>query len=273
MRALNAKFASFIESRIETGEASSIDANRMKVEIYAVEQSMQQLCNQLVEQLAGLRQLIGVDVDTVIEASFDFSLPQTQPKLPVLSRETLHKHPGYLIKSLLYSIADKQVSVAKSERWADIALRVFIEDERSVDDPSGLGRDRSFGVGVSIPLPLMNRNNGSIEASRAQQHQFKYELKAVGAKIHSEARSQRDRVINLYAQTRDYQAGLTQLVEQNFIDMTAAYGAGQVSLAELFRSQEQALKIKSTHLAMLHDFEQARINWKAATAQISQLAQ
>ena len=50
--------------------------------------------------------------------------------------------------------------------------------------------------------------------------------------------------------------------------MNAAYSAGQVSLAELFRSQEQGLRMQSAQLTKLHDFEQAMIRWKAATAQV-----
>lgn len=273
MWALNTEFAVFIESRIETGEASSIDANQIKIETYAVQQAMQQLRNKLIERLAALRQLIGLDVDTAIETAFEFALPQTQPDLPILTHEALQNHPEYRMKSLLYVIADKQVAVERATCWADIALRVFFEEERSVDDPGGLGTDRSFGVGVSIPLPLMNRNNGAIEASIAQLQRIRYELDSVSAKIRSDARSQRERVLHLYAQTRDYETNLTQLVEKNLRDMTAAYGAGQVSLTELFRSQEQGLKIQSTHLAMLHDFEQAMINWKAATAQPGEQAQ
>ena len=159
--------------------------------------------------------------------------------------------------------------MAKANRWADIALRVFFEEERGADDPGGLGTDRFFGVGVSIPLPLMNRNKGAIEASRAQQRQMKHELDYTGSRIRNEARDQRERAIALYVQARDYDANLTQLVDQNLADMNTAYGAGLISLTELFRSQEQGLKIQSTHLAMLHDYEQAMINWKAATAQFS----
>ena len=72
----------------------------------------------------------------------------------------------------------------------------------------------------------------------------------------------------LYQQARGYDQNLTQLVEKNIVEMNAAYSAGQVSLAELFRSQEQGLRLQSAQLTKLHDFEQAMIRWKAATAQV-----
>ena len=54
--------------------------------------------------------------------------------------------------------------------------------------------------------------------------------------------------------------------EDNLAKMNAAYGAGQVSLNELFRSQEQRVKIQSAHLTMVHDYRQALVEWEAATA-------
>ena len=177
------------------------------------------------------------------------------------------QHPEYRMKALLSGISDKRVSVAKAERWADIAVRVFFDEERSVDDPSGLSTDRFFGVGVSIPLPLLDRKQGAILASRAEQRQLKYELDRVGLEVRSEAHTQATLAVSLYQQARDYDRNLTQLVEKNLAEMKSAYGAGQVDLVELFRSQEQGLRVQSAQLTKLHNFEQAMIRWKAATAQ------
>ena len=74
--------------------------------------------------------------------------------------------------------------------------------------------------------------------------------------------------MSLYQQAREYDQHLTQLVAKNLAEMKSAYGAGQINLVELFRSQEQGLRVQSAQLTKLHDFEQAIIRWKAATAQM-----
>lgn len=265
---LNRTFAQFMESRIETGEVSSVETNQVQIELYAVEQEKQELSNALLLELAKLKQLIGTDVDTELRLTHQFELPAALPQLTSLTQQTLMEHPEYRMKALLYRISDRRISVAKAERWADIAVRVFFEEERGVDDPGGLGIDRFFGVGVSIPLPLLDRKEGAIQASRAEQRQLKYELDRVGLEVRSEARTQGLRAANLYQQAHDYDQSLTQLVEKNLGEMNAAYSAGQINLAELFRSQEQGLRVQSAQLTKLHDFEQAMINWKAATAQV-----
>jgi len=270
---LNRKFAAFMESRVQTGEVSSVETNQVQIELYAVEQEKQELSNTLLLELAKLKQLIGANVDAELSLTHQFELPATQPQLASLTQESLMQHPEYRMKALLSGISDKRVSVVKAERWADIAVRVFFDEERSVDDPGGLGTDRFFGVGVSIPLPLLDRKQGAILASRAEQRQFKYELDRVGLEVRSEAHTQATLAVSLYQQARDYDQHLTQLVEKNLAEMKSAYGAGQINLVELFRSQQQGLRVQSAQLTKLHDFEQAIIRWKAATAQAQPVLQ
>ena len=270
---LNRKFAAFMESRVGTGEVSSVETNQVQIELYAVEQEKQELSNTLLLELAKLKQLVGADVDAELRLTHQFELPATQPQLVSLTQESLVQHPEYRMKALLFRISDKRVSVTKAERWADIVVRVFFEEEHSVDDPGGLGTDRFFGVGVSIPLPLLDRKQGSIRVSRAEQRQFKYELDRVGLEVRSEAHSQATLAVSLYQQARDYDQHVTQLVAKNLAEMKSAYGAGQINLVELFRSQEQGLRVQSAQLTKLHDFEQAIIRWKAATAQMQPVLQ
>jgi len=270
---LNRKFAAFMESRVQAGEVSSVETNQVQIELYAVEQEKQELSNTLLLELAKLKQLIGANVDAELSLTHQFELPATQPQLASLTQESLMQHPEYRMKALLSGISDKRVSVVNAERWADIAVRVFFDEERSVDDPGGLGTDRFFGVGVSIPLPLLDRKQGAILASRAEQRQFKYELDRVGLEVRSEAHTQATLAVSLYQQARDYDQHLTQLVEKNLAEMKSAYGAGQINLVELFRSQQQGLRVQSAQLTKLHDFEQAIIRWKAATAQAQPVLQ
>ena len=270
---LNRKFAAFMESRVRTGEVSSVETNQVQIELYAVEQEKQELSNTLSSKLAKLKQLIGADVDAELSLTHQFELPAAPPQLASLTQESLMQHPEYRMKALLSRISDKRVSVVKAERWADIAVRVFFDEERSVDDPGGLGTDRFFGVGVSIPLPFLDRKDGAILASRAEQRQFKYELDRVGLEVRSEAHTQATLAVSLYQQARDYDQRLTQLVEKNLAEMKSAYGAGQINLVELFRSQEQGLRVQSAQLTKLHNFEQAMIRWKAATAKAQPVLQ
>jgi len=263
---LHEESAAFIESRIERGEASSMHLNQLNIELYAVEQSMQQLENERLVHLSALRQLLGVEVGLPLEIEFDLSLPESAEGLSVFTEAMLEGHPEYELKQLLYTIADKRSSLALAERWEDIAVELFFNEERGMDAPNGLGRNRFLGVSISIPLPLINRNQGAIIESHARRRQVNEELKATSLELRSLAERWRERAVRLFAQAVEYEKKVTQAVEQNLKEMTHAYGAGQVSLTELFRSQEQRLKLESYYLTMLHDYAQAKVRWNAATA-------
>jgi outer membrane protein TolC len=263
---LNNEFASFIESRIETGEASSIEVNQIKIELYSIEQEVQLLENERIELLSSLRQLMGVEVSQSLEVKGELLLPDRLDALPHYTENMLQEHPEYQLKQFLYDMADSQVSLAMAERWGDIAVEVFFENERSVDEPDGIGTDRFFGIGVSIPLPLNNRYRGAIDENRAYRRQVEKEMNALSLSIRSEAEALKMKAEALYAQALHYRENVTQLVDQNLKDMNAAYSSGQISLTELFRSQEQRVKLQSNYLSMVKEFEQTLIDWKAVTA-------
>lgn len=266
---LYADFLDFVESRVETGEASMLEVHQVQIERYSVQQEMQALENAHIVQLSHFGQLIGLEAGVPVKLTFDFKLPSDLPSLVDFSPAMLESHPAYQMKALLAQMAETQISVEKASRWADVALEIFYSEERGVDAPNGAGRDRFFGVGVSIPLPLMDTKQGAIAASRAKRQQFQFEVQAEAAKLIGDARMHRSQVKQLYQQARAYDETLTQLVGQNIEEMTAGYTAGQIGLAEMFRAQGQAFKIQSAQLSILYDYEQALIDWKAATARQS----
>lgn len=262
---LNQEFASFVESRVKAGEASSIEVNQVKLELFSVTQEIQKLRNQLNEQQSALKQLLGVEVDTEVEILYEFSIPQEPLILPLVTENTLENHPEYQLKKLLFEIADKRTSLALANRWDDLAVGLFFENERILDLPVGRRTDNFFGVSFSIPLPFNNKNSGNLEESLAYRKQVELELEALSLAKRITAKTLKQKVSSLYQQVYEYDTGVTTLVERNLRDMNIAYESGLINLTDLFRSQEQRLRIEFFQLSMLHDYEQALVDWKAAT--------
>ena len=80
----------------------------------------------------------GIEVEILAEQAQLTSLPE----MMALDGEDLRSHPEYQLKASLAEIARGQTALSKAKRWADIAVEIFFEEERGVDEPSGLGRDR-----------------------------------------------------------------------------------------------------------------------------------
>lgn len=264
---LQQKSAEFMQARIERGEASSFEANQIRIARFTTEQEARQLQAEHTAEIAKLRLLLSIETSTPITLATQLTLPTATPQLAPFEPAQLSDHPQYQLKEYFLHMAKMQTSLALAERWSDIAVQVFFENERSVDEPTGLTSDRFFGLSVSIPLPLHDKNRGAIATSRAHRQQIELERESLALKIKSEAEMFRTQVDSLYQQARHYEQNITTLAAQNLADMNTAYSKGQLNLTDLFRAQEQWLKIQSTHLSLLHDYEHALVKWKAATAQ------
>jgi cobalt-zinc-cadmium efflux system outer membrane protein len=263
---LQDSFATFLENRIENGEASTLDLNQVRVTRFSVKQDIQKLTKQRHEGLGSLRSLLGVAPTVEIAIVPESSAMASLPAMPVLSLEMLQSHPEYQFKALLAEMAQKQTVLAKAERWADIAVEIFFEEERGVDAPNGLGSDRFFGIGISIPLPIHDQNRGEIEAGRVREKKIRQEMSYVRLRLQNEADTLRRKAEATYRQAATYKESAVNLVEQNLEDINRAYASGLVDLGEVFRVQEQRLTIKTAQLELWHELKQILIEWEAATA-------
>jgi len=262
---LNLEFLEFIESRIQTGEASQVEADQLRIALYAIDQESHHLEHLLTAQEAALRELMGVKPEFEIHLDSAVFVAPAKPVLPDFDKSLLYAHPAYRVRQLLLELAEGRIASARAERWADVAIEIFYEEERGVDTPDGLGRDRFFGIGLSVPLPLHDRNEGNIAERRASRTEMHWRLQATASKLQIEASMQRGLVDALYSQAHEYESGVIALVERNLEAMQDGYANGQISLTELFQTQSQRLKIQSTHIEVLSELANARIHWSAAT--------
>ena len=152
-----------------------------------------------------------------------------------------------------------------ANRWDDITLGLFFSNKRGIDEPIGRKTDNFLGLSVRLPMPIHNNNQGRIAERRIQQRQFELELEALTLEKCNTARTLDLKLANLFKQIDEYEREVTDLVDQNLQDMSAAYQSGLISLNDLFRTQEQRLKIEIFQLTLLHDYEQALVDWRATT--------
>jgi cobalt-zinc-cadmium efflux system outer membrane protein len=263
---LQEEFAAFMEKRIDAGEASTLALNQVRVALFSVKQEIENRTKERNRALGDLRSLLGLEPDRELEVLADSVQMPTLPEMEAFNLDDLRQHPEYQLRALLADIAQEQTSLAKASRWADIAVEIFFEEEKSVDEPEGLGRDRFFGIGVSIPLPLRSNYRGEVEASRFREKQIYHEMNAMSLQLQNDAEALRSNAAAAYKQASSYKESALKLVEQNHKDINAAYAAGLVDLGEVFRVQEQHLNIQTAQLELWHELKQILIEWRAATA-------
>lgn len=260
------EFAEFVESRIQTAEASPLEANQVRIELYILEQEIEHLETDRTRLLESLRASIGFEVGETIELSHELDIGRSPPVFSNFSAEDLDTHPEYQLRTLMLEMADKRESLALASRWGDVSLGFGYKEERSVDQPVGIGNERFLGLSVSVPLPMKKRSESELKERVLVRRQMEQMRDAASLELRSKARAMREEAAHLYHQSLEFQEKITSLVELNLKEMSEAYGAGQVSLNEVFRSQSQRLKIQSAHLEMVRDYEQALVEWRAAVA-------
>ncbi len=262
---LNASFAAFVESRIERAEASPLDANRVKIERLAIEQEMEQLENRREIKLSEARRLLGVEVGQPLEIEYKLEGLGRSPSLPIFDEESLSNHPQYRMSRILVEIAEMDTELAHAGRWKDITVDVGFESERSMDAPLGIESDRAFGVSVQIPLPLRHRHEPIERERLSRLVQRRTESEALSLALRSEEDALRRQAERLFEQANRYEATMTALVDQASEEIEAAYAAGQVSLSDVFRAQEQRLEIQSKRLELIYDYRRTLVEWSAVT--------
>lgn len=195
---LNQRFVKFIESRIEMGEASTIESNQLRVGLYALKQEIQQLEGQRIEQCAKLCELIGSEVEMHQEVQFRLALPEQAPELPPMSMEALQEHPEYQLKRQLREMASKHTELQRAKRWADITFSLSVDHEREADEPRGFESEQMVGFEVSVPLPLHDKNRGEIEASQSLERQMAAEMAALEWRLRNAAALESEKVRRYY---------------------------------------------------------------------------
>ncbi|MDG2170012.1 MAG: TolC family protein [Opitutales bacterium] len=259
------QLAEFVESRVRIGEASNFEVNQIKLELFSVHEEIHELENDRTEEIGHLRHLLGLALDTPLQIDYAYTKPKAAKQLPTVTDSLLREHPAIRQKRLLAQIAGSQTTWAMANRWEDITVGLFLNNNRGVDQPIGRKTDNFLGLTLKVPMPIHNNNQGRIAERRLQQRQFELELEALVLEKRSSAHTLEIKMTNLYKQIDEYEAEVTELVDQNLRDMNDAYESGLISLTELFRTQEQRLKIEIFQLTLLHDYEQSLVDWTATT--------
>lgn len=265
-RTLNTTFEAFLQIKVQRAEASLLDVRQVQLVAAALRQRFARLERQQTELLAELRYLLAMQSDVPLDvAVLVESLPEA---LPVFTRDNLTGHPALALKQQLAAIASTRSDLAIAERWGDITVEVFFEEEYGIDEPVGFERERFFGIGVSIPLPLHNRNRGAIESSRLRERQIEAELRATEFRLLSQADALRLRYLNLQHQIQSYRSELIAPAEANLTELENAFGSGLIDLSDIFRAQERLLDLRLELLELETERTELLTQWRTTTAQI-----
>ena len=264
------EISEFIHSRVRQGELSILEANQTSLELRALEQEANQLSDQRNHLAHSLAPYLGLPPNQEV----DFQNVQTidiNSNLPNFDSSIYERHPGFQLAVLDAHSAEAEIALAESENWESITAKVFWENERSVDQPNGLGTDRFIGVGFSIPIPFRKKGDLHANEARIERDQSNLKAAAIKQRVQHDVEHARHEAADFQKRTIEYRDNVIKLANEQLEATSTAYQNGQISLVSLLRAQEQLLRIERRHLDNQEAFARARLELEQARIELPQL--
>lgn len=251
------EIASFVQSRVQLGEYSQLEANQATLEARSLAQEINQLSDERNHLVHALEPLLGLTAER--EMSFieikEISLSDDS----LLYEDSIFdRHPEFQLATLEAHSAEAEIALAKSETWEDVTARLFLENERSVDEPNGLGTDRFIGVGLWIPLPLRKKGELQAREQRIARHQSHMKAAAIKLRVQHEIEHARHEMDDLRKSIHRYRKEVIELAEQQLEETQTAHKKGQISFVALMEVQRQLLEVEHSYLDTLESFARVR---------------
>ncbi|MEM9282976.1 MAG: TolC family protein [Verrucomicrobiota bacterium] len=263
--ALNREIVSFLDSQAEQGEISRLDVTQAMLNGRTLEQQLKSLVAQGKQLRHALIHLVGLDADAALEVAESLALPG-RPVDKLDLKSVLRRRPDYTLALAKIDQTNAAVILEEAQRWEDLSVRFFVEEEEGFDEPVGINRNTFAGVGFSLPLPLRKRNQDGIAQARIDQESADKELAAARFRIGNELEDASFTRLDRWELAREASGEILQLAQQNLDDFRTAYEQGQAGLLSVQQAQEQVLEIRTASISFVADYHRAAAQWRLVTA-------
>ncbi len=254
------ELASFMSKRVQSGEASVVDAAQVELESKQLGTQLLQLDVTKATLLGTLRPLLGVRASDTVAISGTLSEPTPLPE----KGAKVSARGDYLAAQATAEAARQNVELAKARKWEDIGVGLTAERSRAEDAPDGFESDTMLGFKVSLPFPLWNKNEGAIREATAAAKRAEREIDAVAAQIRAEAAAARGEMAALAKIIADIDSKLIPAARQIEDQLRSNYAAGQVTLPEVIRARGRRFELETQRLTALRDYHLARAKHQTA---------
>jgi outer membrane protein, heavy metal efflux system len=257
---LSRELSSLVADLVERGEGSRLDAGQAKLDETQLELEVHHLDHEGKQLKGRLKLVLGLIPETEIQLKG----PLDPPMSAVEKEVVLSNRPDFLAAEKRATAADREIRLAKANRWQDVTLGLFARLSREEDAPIGLENEERVGLQVSVPLPLWQRNEGAIEEKAAAAARWKQTLIAMENEIRNEVIAARTVMNTLAIHAEEVRDDLLPEAKQHVEAIVDAYRTGLVDLQTVLRARSQEVELESKYLAAIEDYHLARVRFETA---------
>jgi outer membrane protein, heavy metal efflux system len=256
-------FSESQSAQAREGSSSSLDAGQSRLAVRELEVQLAASRVEETEASARFATLLGVSAETALILPATLELPS----MP-LTAQASGRRPDLRLAELAVEAGDAGIALARTAKWEDIGVGVFVEGERSRDESGRRDREGLLGVRVSVPLPLWQKGDSQIAEKRASRDRFARQLEAFKLAVSNETVSAFRAMSARYEAARSLTAELLPAVRQQLVEAEAARARGEIDSQPVFRAREQLIANERAALETRKAFHLARIQWLTATGNI-----
>lgn len=262
---LNGEIVAFLEKQAANGEVSKLDQMQATLAGRTLAQDRERLESLEKQQRLALFALIGLDSTSQVDFPDSLALPAKEPPAAGEFDAILRRRPDHVLALAKIDEAAAALVLENAKRWEDIDVKLFVEDEHSVDAPNGMERNTFAGFGISIPLPLRQRNQEGIERARIDGEEARRSVEASRFSIRSECEAAYRARSDAWKLAHETAADLPALAEEQLEEVRKAHANGEATFLQVRQAQEQLLAARRTALDSLADYHLAEARVRLVT--------
>jgi len=263
---LNRDFVNALEERFKRAEVSQVDVNLARLELQRLGVEAALLESDLVtrELSLQLRMGLGPEQKVVVEGNLDALANKFRPER--YQTAMVVNRPDLRQIELGADRAAAEARLARADAWADWTLGPDYQNERKVDDPSGLRTDEFLGFKLSIPIALWNRNQGRVYEQTAAGNQARQQFDALQLSIRSEIATGIARAVKLRDAVGSYRRDILPSFRETSTLVRKGYNEGLIPAAQVVQVQQQTTTLRSALLTANANYLQSLVDLETATA-------
>tara|TARA_R110002096_G_scaffold67332_8_gene163355 strand:- start:12383 stop:13444 length:1062 start_codon:yes stop_codon:yes gene_type:complete len=265
LRAGAEEVASAIKQAFQAAEASQLDVTDSELELRSQIDESRRLRAQEIEANGKLRSHMSLPPDATVNMAGRLGISSRFVPITITD-EVLSRRPDLQLHMLKEGRAEAAIALAKSQRWQDVAVKLFMEREAGVDEPDGLERNTFLGIGLSFQLPLRTPVDRLTAEPRGELAMAKATTAALAAQIRNEIATANQIAAERHRIWQQASGETLQLARRHVSEVNEAWQIGKVDFFRLRQAQERALNLEKIAVESLRDFHQARAELQFAAA-------
>ena len=262
---VNRDFVTLFQERLKKAEVSEVDVNLARVEMQRVELETAVLGADLSSRELALKQRLGIgpagrlEVEGDVEALAAKFRPEKYTPTMVVNR------PDLRLVELSVDRAQAEIRLARAAAWEDWSVGLDYENDRTTDDPNGLGTNNFSGLKFSIPFALWNRNQGKVHEQQATADQARQQIEALRLSIRTEIATSIAQATKLREVVGTYQTTLLPTLASTTELLKKGLKEGLTDATRLVQAQQQRATLRASYLTAYTSYVQALVELETAS--------